>query len=151
MLIFKNQFYKIYVVSVWSKSKLLTEFTYKAVRSGGAGGQHVNKVSSKIELSWDSSATLVFTAEQIDILKQKLAGYINKEGFLKLQCDTHRSQIKNKEEIIVRALNLFAGALKIAKPRLNTKPTKKSIMQKKQLKIKLSELKNQRRNKNVKF
>jgi len=106
---------------------LLKELKFKAVRSGGAGGQHVNKVSSKIELTFDLQNSESFTEEEKELLLQKLKSKLTKENILLLQCDESRSQHKNKEIAIDRFLKIIADGLKVQKPRKATKPSKSSI------------------------
>ena len=107
---------------------MIKELKFKAVRSGGAGGQHVNKVSSKIELTFDLENSESFTEEEKALLIQKLKSKLTKENVLLLQCDESRSQHKNKEIAIDRFLNIISGGLKVQKPRKETKPSKSSII-----------------------
>lgn len=106
---------------------LLKELKFKAVRSSGAGGQHVNKVSSKIELTFDLQNSESFSEEEKELLIQKLKSKLTKENIFMLQCDESRSQHKNKKIAIDRFLNIISGGLKIPKPRKATKPSKSSI------------------------
>lgn len=109
--------------------QLISELTFKAVRSSGAGGQNVNKVSSKIELYFDVSASLALREDQKQIILQKLQNRLTKEGVLILQCDESRSQHKNKSLVIDRFMTLIETSLKQPKKR---KPTKipKSVIKK---------------------
>ncbi len=107
---------------------MIKELKFKAVRSGGAGGQHVNKVSSKIELTFDLENSESFTEEEKALLIQKLKSKLTKDNILLLQCDESRSQHKNKEIAIDRFLNIISGGLKVQKPRKETKPSKSSIL-----------------------
>ena len=72
------------------------EFKLKAVRSSGSGGQHVNKVATKIELSFSVSESQVLTSDQKELIQYKLAARLTKEHVLLLQCGETRSQLKNK-------------------------------------------------------
>ena len=107
---------------------MIKELKFKAVRSGGAGGQHVNKVSSKIELTFDLENSESFTEEEKVLLIQKLKSKLTKDNVLLLQCDESRSQHKNKEIAIDRFLNIISSGLKVQKPRKATKPSKSSIL-----------------------
>ena len=107
---------------------MIKELKFKAVRSGGAGGQHVNKVSSKIELTFDLENSESLTEEEKTLLIQKLKNKLTKDNVLLLQCDESRSQHKNKEIAIDRFLNIISGGLKVQKPRKETKPSKSSIV-----------------------
>jgi ribosome-associated protein len=133
------------------ENKLINEFSYKTSRSGGAGGQHVNKVSSKVELVWKIENSEIFNKEEQQLLFIKLKSYINKEGELKIQCEEDRSQIKNKQLVIKKALKLIRIAFIKDKKRIATKPTKKSVIKKKELKQKISDTKAQRSIKKIKF
>ena len=134
-----------------NENKLINEFSYKTSRSGGAGGQHVNKVSSKVELVWKIENSEIFNKEEQQLLFIKLKSYINKEGELKIQCEEDRSQIKNKQLVIKKALKLIRIAFIKDKKRIATKPTKKSVIKKKELKQKISDTKAQRSIKKIKF
>ncbi|WP_456420396.1 alternative ribosome rescue aminoacyl-tRNA hydrolase ArfB [Lutibacter sp.] len=107
--------------------KIIKELKFKANRSSGAGGQHVNKVSSKIELSFDIQNSSELTDEEQQLLLKNLKTRLTKENILLLQCDESRSQHKNKEIVIKRFLQLIIKGLKIPKKRKSTKPTKSSI------------------------
>lgn len=107
--------------------KLLKELKFKAVRSSGAGGQHVNKVSSKVELTFDVENSSEFTEEERELLYKNLQTRLTKEGLLLLNCDDSRSQHKNKELVIKRFLEIITNGLKVPKKRKPTKPSKASI------------------------
>ena len=108
-------------------SDLISELTFKAIRSSGSGGKHVNKVSSKVELSFDLIHSEVLSDSQKDMLNKKLSNRLNKQGILILQCDETRSQHKNKELVIKRFLDLIEQGLKEPKKRKPTKTPKKAI------------------------
>ena len=106
---------------------LLKELKFKAVRSSGAGGQHVNKVSSKVELFFDIQNSNGFTSEEKELLLKKLTAKISKENILILTCSESRSQHKNKEIVTERFLTLITNGLKAPKKRKATKPSKSSV------------------------
>jgi len=106
---------------------IIKELKFKAVRSSGAGGQHVNKVSSKIELFFDLQNSNSVTDEERELLLKKLQSKLTKDGFILLQCDESRSQHKNKEIVIKRFIKLITQSLKIPKKRKATKPSKSSV------------------------
>lgn len=111
------------------KDKIISELQFKAVRSSGAGGQNVNKVSSKVVLQFDlKNSTAVSEAER-ELLFVKLENKLTKEQILILNCDEDRSQLRNKDIVIKRFLLIIEGALKVEKQR---KPTKipRSIIEK---------------------
>lgn len=94
---------------------------FKAVRSSGAGGQNVNKVSSKVVLSFDLKISAAFSEEEKELLLSKLENKLTKEQVLILSCDEDRSQLRNKEIVIKRFLLIVEGALKVQKQRKATK------------------------------
>jgi len=106
---------------------LLNELTFKATRSSGAGGQHVNKVASRIELSFDIPNSKGLSEEEKERLQLKLASRLTKEGILLLSCSESRSQHKNKAIVIERFLDLIKENLKVKKPRKKSKPSKSAI------------------------
>ena len=126
---------------MFDKDALLQELTFKAVRSSGAGGQHVNKVSSKVELAFNLFESLVFSEELKERLINKLQNRLTKEGVLMLQCDESRSQHKNKELVIKRFLDLINRALIIPKKRIPTKIPRAVIKKRLKSKRKLSDKK----------
>ena len=118
--------------------KLIKEVSFKAIRSSGAGGQHVNKVSSKVELTFDLLNSDELTQKQKDLLVEKLATKLTKNSVLILQCDEGRSQHKNKEVVIKRFVDLITAGLIRPKKRKPTKPSKASIKKRLLSKKKLS-------------
>ena len=110
-----------------NQEQILTELQFKAIRSSGPGGQHANKVSSKVELSFHIEASAGLTDREKKRLLLKLGNKLSKEGLLILQCDESRSQHKNKELVIKRFLNLIEKSLVVPKARKKSKPTRSSI------------------------
>jgi len=103
-----------------------SEFVFQASRSGGKGGQNVNKVSTKIELNFDiSNSALLEDSEKI-ILLEKLRNRIDKKGVLKIISQTERSQLLNKNKAVEKFYLLIEKAFKKDKPRHKTKPTNSS-------------------------
>ena len=84
--------------------KIVQEFQYKAVRSSGAGGQNVNKVSSKVVLSFDIPASKALSEEEKELIYTKLSSRLTSENVLILNCDEDRSQPKNKAIVTKRVL-----------------------------------------------
>lgn len=103
------------------------EISYRTSRSSGAGGQHVNKVSTKVELLFNIYESELFTDEQKEIIIQKLRHRITNKGFLSMQCDRTRSQLKNKEIVFERLVELLKEALTPVKKRKPSKPGKAAI------------------------
>lgn len=124
---------------------LLQELKFKAVRSSGSGGQHVNKVSSKVELTFNVFNSLALLDDQKEVLINKLQNRLTKEGFLILQCDESRSQHKNKELVIKRFLELIKTSLIVPKKRIPTKIPKAVIRKRLKSKRKISDKKANRK------
>lgn len=110
-----------------SKQDILKELTFKTSRSGGKGGQHVNKVSTKVELNFDLRLTSLFTEEEKSRLFQKLTNRINSEGILQVITEEERSQLQNKERSIQKLLVLLKSALFLPKIRKASKPKRSAI------------------------
>jgi len=106
---------------------IIKELNFKAVRSSGSGGQHVNKVSSKVELFFDLQNSSALAEEEKELLLKNLKSKFSKEHILILTCDESRSQHKNKEIVINRFVKLITNGLKIPKKRKPTKPSKSSV------------------------
>ncbi|MEM9077195.1 MAG: alternative ribosome rescue aminoacyl-tRNA hydrolase ArfB [Bacteroidota bacterium] len=129
--------------------KLVSELQFKAIRSSGPGGQHANKVSSKIELSFDINISSALSSQEKARLFLKLASRVTSEGLLKLQCEESRSQHKNKELVTKRFLQILKKALEVPKKRKPTKPSKSSIEKRLNSKRKHSDKKLNRKRPNL--
>ena len=103
------------------KEAIIQELDFKAVRSSGAGGQNVNKVASKVVLSFNLPASGALTDEEKLLTETRLESKLTNDKVLILQCDEDRSQLRNKDIVIKRFLAMMENALKVEKPR---KPTK---------------------------
>ena len=110
--------------------ELVKELKFKAIRSSGAGGQHVNKVSSKIELTFDLANSSQLSERQKETLLKKLASRLTKEHVLILFSDETRSQHRNKDLAIKRFLALITQGLKRPKIRRTTKPSRGAVLRK---------------------
>ncbi|RZF58134.1 alternative ribosome rescue aminoacyl-tRNA hydrolase ArfB [Sphingobacterium corticibacterium] len=128
-----------------NKELLQKELMYRTSRSGGAGGQHVNKVESKVTLVWNVNASEVLTEDEKTRVLQKLTNRLNKEGVLQMEASTERSQIKNKEIVTIRFFDLLHQALKKEKKRLATKIPKSQILDRLDRKKKQSQKKQNRK------
>ena len=119
-------------------SEIIKELNFKAIRSSGAGGQHVNKVSSKIELTFDLENSDALSDREKNFLKTKLSSKLTKDNNLILFCDETRSQHRNKDLAIKRFLDVLKTNLIRPKNRKKTKPTKGSIKRKTENKKRVS-------------
>lgn len=108
------------------KKQIHRELQFKAMRSSGAGGQHVNKVSSKVELTFNISTSQGLSDREKQRILLKLQSRLTQDGALILQCDEARSQHRNKDLVVKRFFYILKNALIIPKKRKATKPTKTS-------------------------
>lgn len=102
------------------------EFNFTTSRSGGPGGQSVNKVNTKVTLRWDIRNSTAIDDEQRSKIMITLARVINNEGEMVITSQTNRSQLQNKEEVIAKLGTLLTQAFTVRKARKPTKPTKAS-------------------------
>lgn len=128
-----------------NRELLLKELTFKFARSGGAGGQHVNKVSSKVLLQWHILESMCLNEDEKTLISSVLSNRINKEAVFQLECDTDRSQLKNKELVIERFFHIIQTALKPTKARKKTKIPYRKVLDRLDRKAKQAEKKNNRR------
>ena len=110
-------------------TSLIKEVFFNTSRSGGAGGQHVNKVESRVSLYWNPFLSKVITERQRERLKHKFANRLSKDGYLQLDASDTRSQSKNKEIVIDRFLTLIERSLEVEKKRIPTRVPKSEILE----------------------
>ena len=128
---------------------ILSEVKYKAVRSSGAGGQNVNKVSSKVVLTFDLKNSAAFSDVEKLLLETNLKNRLASDSVLILNCDEDRSQLKNKEIVTKRFLDILKKGLYVPKERKPTKIPKSVIRKRIKDKMTLSEVKKNRRKPNL--
>jgi ribosome-associated protein len=108
----------------FNKADLQKEVFYKTSRSGGKGGQNVNKVSTKVELLFEVNNSSLFSEEEKVLLNEKLQSRFNKDGYVQVICDEERSQYLNKEIALERLIVLLTNALHKPKLRKASKVSK---------------------------
>ena len=112
-----------------------------ASRSGGPGGQNVNKVNSKISLRFEVPQSQILTEDEKEIISRRLSNYLTKEGILHISSQESRSQLENKQAVLVKLDALLSKAFEKRKARKKSKPSQAVIKKRIESKKRLSEKK----------
>lgn len=118
-----------------------SELSFRTSRAGGPGGQHVNTTSTRVELVWDVEATRALTEQQRARVTEALSGRISGEGLLSLAEGGSRSQLRNREAVVERFIELLREALHVPTPRRRTRPPRAAKEQRLRAKKRRSETK----------
>ena len=122
-----------------------SELSFRASRSGGPGGQHVNTSSTRVELLWNLDRSSVITEDERERLRLKLAARLDAQGNVRVVASASRSQAQNRVDAERKLNALVRRGLEVPKARHKTRPTRSSVEARLQSKRKLSDKKRERR------
>ncbi len=123
-----------------------SELRFRTARSGGPGGQHVNKTSTKVEVLWNVARSESLSDTQRELLLTKLSTRIDARGMLRVASTDSRSQLQNREAAVDRINAIVQKALRVPKIRKKTRPPKRAVENRLAGKKKRAEKKERRKN-----
>ncbi len=123
-----------------------SELRFRTARSGGPGGQHVNKTSTKVEVLWNVARSESLSEAQRELLLAKLSSRIDVRGMLRVASTDSRSQLQNRETAVDRINEIVRMALRVPKPRKKTRTPKRAVERRLAQKKKRAETKDRRKN-----
>lgn len=123
----------------------MAELSFHFSRSGGPGGQHVNRTETRVELRFDLAHTPSLSDDQRERVLRRLVSYVDTTGVMHLVSQSSRSQWRNREEVVERFRTLMRGALRVPKKRRATEPSRAARQRRLEEKKRRGEIKRQRR------
>jgi ribosome-associated protein len=111
----------------FTEEDLLKEVVFKTSRSGGSGGQNVNKVATKVEVKFDIQASALFNEDEKALIRERLSSRLSADNSIRVVSQEARSQLANKQTTLLKLYNILTNALRQDKPRKPTKPKRSAV------------------------